>query len=58
MLAGRKVWGSTAGARETRKGCGELKEEVEEKVMGLAGCWVLGWQREVLVHRESWFLGG
>lgn len=41
-----------------QKGGGELKEEVEEKVMGLAGCWVLGWQREVLVHRESWFLGG
>lgn len=31
---------------------------MKEEVMGLAGCWVLGWQHEVFVHRESWFLGG
>lgn len=58
MLVGTKVWGSTAGAREPRKGCGGLKEEVKEEVMGLAGRWVLGWQREVFVHRERLVLRG
>lgn len=55
---GEEGLGKHSRCSGNQKGGGELKEEVEEEVMGLAGCWVLGWQREVLVHRESWFLGG